>query len=67
MFGYSGQLNTRCEALVAQGSPAELNQPPILFNAKKPAHFLSRLTYLMKSRCYSDYDICEVTPGQRGC
>lgn len=37
------------------------------FNAKKPACFLSQLTYLMKSRCYSDYDICEVTPGQRGC
>ena len=40
MFGYSGQLNTRCDALVAQGSPAELNQPPILFNAKKTGSFL---------------------------
>lgn len=30
MFGYSEQLDTCCEALVAQGSPAELNQPPIL-------------------------------------
>ncbi len=33
MFGYSEQLDTCCKALVAQGSPAELNQPP--FQAKK--------------------------------
>lgn len=30
MFGYSEQLDTCYEALVARGSPAELNQPPIL-------------------------------------
>ena len=29
MFGYSEQLDNCCEALVVQGSPAELNQPLI--------------------------------------
>ena len=29
MFGYSEQLDTCYEALVARGSPAELNQPLI--------------------------------------
>lgn len=29
MFGYSEQLDNCCEALVARGSPAELNQPLI--------------------------------------
>ncbi|HHU0608438.1 TPA: hypothetical protein ACT91W_003896, partial [Morganella morganii] len=30
VFGYSEQLDTCCEALVAQSSPDELNHPPIL-------------------------------------
>lgn len=37
MVGYSEQLNTCCDALVAQGSPAELNQP--LFSGAKKSRF----------------------------
>ncbi|CAM8515770.1 Uncharacterised protein [Mycobacterium tuberculosis] len=37
MFGYSEQLDNCCEALVAQGSPAELNQP-LFFGQKKPVN-----------------------------
>ncbi len=36
MFGYSEQLDNCCEALVAQGCPAELSQPLISDTKKKP-------------------------------